>query len=167
MAKPYEFKQSTKADAVNLKSPGKAAFIPLTNLAVQALGIEIKGPPYKMSVVSEECAEVAKELKPHCEFHNIVIVPCVLEAGVITLWAKKESDNIAFNSWVECMQSANGKPVNSHYDSEKYKFTFTEASVVKIPLPSLTQEDVFALIDRISIQNPESEEFAAILSLFD
>lgn len=165
MAKPYEFKQSTKADAVNFKAPGNAAFIPLTNFAVQAKGIEIKGPPYKMSIVSEECAEVAKEVKQNCEFHNIVIVPCVLETGVITFWAKKESDNSAFSSWVECMQSANGKPVNSHYDSQKYKFTFTEASAVKIPLPSLTQEDVFALIDRISIKDPESKEFAELLSL--
>lgn len=167
MAIPYVFKQPTKADAVNLKSPGKAAFTPLTNFAVQALGIVIKDPSYKMSIVSEQCAEVAKELKPHCEFHNIVIVPCVLETGEIALWPKPEKDNSAFNTWVDCMQSANGKPVHFHYDSDKYKYTFTEATAVKIPLLSLTQEDVFALIDRISIQDPETDEFAAILSLFD
>ena len=166
MATPYCFNQPIQTGPINFRAPGKAAFIPLTSLAVQVYGYYKTGETLKICILAEQAIERVKELMPHVELVVIVIVPCVLASGEIVFWAKREDGKSAFNSWGVGLQAANGKPQLYEYDNSTHCFIFRDAPAINIKLPPLTLDDVIAQIDSITIFDPESEAFAALINLF-
>lgn len=167
MAKPYCFNQPIQTGPINFRTPGQSAFIPLTSHAVQVYGHVETGTTLKITILAEQLVELFREKIPHVELAVIVIVPCVLASGDIVYWAKKAGNNNAFQSWVEAMQESSGIPQVYSYDEPTYCFIFKDAPLADITLPSLTQEDVIASIDSISINDPDSDEFAEFVKLFD
>lgn len=170
MAKPFSFQQAHEAqssDDITVRGPGNTPALPLPDCAVQLLGHLQSHPTYSMRFLGPQCIERFAELKPNARLDSFVSVPCITASGKILAWTKKEANNDAFNSWTQGILAANGKPQFCHYDESNYRYVFNDAPAFDIQLPKLSQEEFIAFMDSISINNPDSDEFAEFLKLFD